>query len=82
MYRRRKKRENWLIYLAKTDLMTGLCNRGSGEKRLLNFLKKKTGGLLCLIDCDKFKSINDNYGHSVGDKGDYSRCEDAAENMS
>ena len=63
-----KKRENWLIYLAKTDLMTGLCNRGSGEKRITELLKEKTKGLLCLIDCDKFKSINDTYGHSVGDK--------------
>ena len=63
-----KKRENRLIYLAQTDLMTGLCNRGSGEKRITELLKEKTKGLLCLIDCDKFKSINDNYGHSVGDK--------------
>ena len=63
-----KKRENRLIYLAQTDLMTGLCNRGSGEKKITEFLKEKTGGLLCLVDCDKFKSINDNYGHSVGDK--------------
>ena len=63
-----KKRENRLIYLAQTDLMTGLCNRRSGEKRITELLKKKTGGLLCLIDCDKFKSINDNYGHFVGDK--------------
>ena len=63
-----KKRENRLIYLARTDLMTGLRNRGSGEKRITELLKEKTGGLLCLIDCDKFKSINDTYGHSVGDK--------------
>ena len=63
-----KKRENRLIYLARTDLMTGLCNRGSGEKRITELLKEKTEGLLCLIDCDKFKSINDTYGHSVGDK--------------
>ena len=63
-----KKRENRLIYLAQTDLMTGLCNRGSGEKKIIELLKEKTGGLLCLIDCDKFKSINDTYGHSVGDK--------------
>lgn len=27
-----KKRENRLIYLAQTDLMTGLYNRGSGER--------------------------------------------------
>ena len=53
-----KKRVNRLIFLAQTDLMTGLCNRGSGEKRITELLKEKTGGLLCLIDCDKFKSIN------------------------
>ena len=35
-----KKRENRLIYLAQTDLMTGLCNRGSGEKKITEFLKK------------------------------------------
>ena len=63
-----KKRENRLIYLAQTDLMTGLCNRGSGERKISDLLKEKTGGLLCLLDCDKFKMINDTYGHSVGDK--------------
>ena len=63
-----KKRENRLLYLAQTDLMTGICNRGSGEHRISELLQKKTGGLLCLLDCDKFKMINDTYGHSVGDK--------------
>ena len=29
-----KKRENRLLYLAQTDLMTGICNRGSGESRI------------------------------------------------
>lgn len=63
-----KKRENRLIYLAQTDLMTGLYNRGSGERQISHLLQEKTGGLLCLIDCDKFKTINDTYGHSTGDK--------------
>lgn len=63
-----KKRENKLLYLAQTDLMTGICNRGSGENKVARLLKEKTAGLLCLLDCDKFKSINDTYGHAVGDK--------------
>ena len=45
-----KKRENNLLYLAETDLMTGLCNRGSGERRITAFLKERTAGLLCLLD--------------------------------
>ena len=63
-----KKRENKLMYLAQTDLMTGICNRGSGENKITEYLACRQSGMLCLLDCDKFKSINDTYGHAVGDK--------------
>lgn len=63
-----KRRENRLLYLSETDSMTGLFNRGSGEQKVTAFLQEKTEGLFCLIDCDKFKSINDTYGHVVGDE--------------
>ena len=53
---------------SETDLMTGLRNRGSGEKAITELIKNKVPGMFCLMDADKFKSVNDTYGHDVGDK--------------
>ena len=63
-----KNRENELLYLSQTDLMTGLKNRGTGEKAVQDLMAQGVEGMFCLLDADKFKSINDNYGHTVGDK--------------
>lgn len=62
-----KKKQDELRYLSETDLMTGIRNRGSGESAVRNLIAQGNRGMFCLLDADKFKSINDNYGHKTGD---------------
>ena len=52
-----KRREKHLVYLSETDAMTGLKNRGSGEKAIADLIAEGTEGMFCLLDADKFKSI-------------------------
>ncbi len=54
------------IFKATHDSLTGLYNR-AGYDLLLSGLDMKTTSLL-LIDADNFKSVNDTYGHEMGDK--------------
>ena len=62
-----KERQN-LEILASTDIMTGILNRGSGERKVIDAMANDKAGMLCILDVDRFKNTNDNYGHSVGDK--------------
>lgn len=57
-----------LRLLAQQDSLTGLLNRGAVEARVAALLREHTPGVLLMIDVDHFKSINDQYGHLMGDK--------------
>jgi diguanylate cyclase (GGDEF)-like protein len=57
--------------LAVTDPLTGLANRRGGEQNIsseLSRAKRQRTPLSCiLIDIDRFKEVNDTYGHQAGD---------------
>ncbi len=63
-----KKMEQDLVILSETDALTGINNRGSGERKIEYLLSTGKTGMFGILDADKFKSINDNYGHVVGDR--------------
>ena len=56
---------------ATRDALTGVGNRAEFDRRLDEFVRTHTdsGDSLSLVICDidKFKSINDTYGHQAGD---------------
>jgi diguanylate cyclase (GGDEF)-like protein len=51
-----------------TDSLTGLLNRRGAEKVLFDWIEAGRNFSLILLDLDRFKSINDEHGHHVGDQ--------------
>lgn len=68
----RKKIESELAYQAFHDSLTGLLNRNAFEATARRLMQKahrwKRQEAMAFIDLNKFKQINDTYGHEVGNK--------------
>ncbi|MFO0451819.1 MAG: EAL domain-containing protein [Pseudomonadota bacterium] len=60
-----------MSYQASHDALTGLVNRREFERRLLDSIEAARAGgqshVLCYLDLDRFKTVNDTSGHMAGD---------------
>ena len=68
----RKRSEEHLTYLAQYDHLTGLVNRTLFRDRLVQAMARTKRlqqpiGLM-LLDLDRFKAVNDTFGHDMGDE--------------
>jgi diguanylate cyclase (GGDEF)-like protein/PAS domain S-box-containing protein len=67
----RKARETRLRHNANHDVLTGAANRRAALRTLNGWLSSDRASqsipAILLLDIDRFKSINDTYGHAAGD---------------
>ncbi len=56
-----------LKYMANTDFLTNMLNRAGFTSEVESFLKTRESIVFVIADIDKFKSVNDTYGHELGD---------------
>ncbi|NEQ23512.1 MAG: diguanylate cyclase, partial [Microcoleus sp. SIO2G3] len=72
LYRELMQTNDVLSTMALADPLTQLGNRRAMEwdlpRQIQNALSQSTPLSLIMLDVDYFKSVNDNYGHQVGDR--------------
>lgn len=57
-----------LDHAAHRDLLTALLNRRGFLAQVEPFFEDAAGGAFAIIDLDRFKAVNDRFGHPVGDQ--------------
>lgn len=64
------EQEQQLYKLVYVDALTGLYNRAAYTEKINEIERQRDGETLCcvMVDCNRFKQINDAYGHHMGDK--------------
>ncbi|TXN71750.1 EAL domain-containing protein [Methylobacterium sp. WL6] len=63
-----KQAQREISLLAYHDPLTGLANRRSLLERLAQAHDEEQPSTLLLIDLDRFKAVNDTFGHGIGDR--------------
>ena len=66
MFEQNRRQNEELSHEATHDALTGLYNRSVFEK--LRETCEEGSVALLIVDVDKFKEVNDGYGHEVGDR--------------
>lgn len=64
---RTRRQKHRLAELSTTDPLTGLMNRRAADGALQALTADGRRAALLLLDVDAFKSINDRFGHDIGD---------------
>lgn len=65
IFQSRQQQKLW--HLSRMDDLTGLNNRNTFFDLAAKARAQGTTGVLMMLDADRFKSINDTYGHQAGD---------------
>ncbi len=63
----RKFAQDQAEHEARTDQLTGIPNRSELERKLADRLGTERNTTVFLLDLDRFKPVNDQYGHRTGD---------------
>ncbi|KAB1074285.1 putative bifunctional diguanylate cyclase/phosphodiesterase [Methylobacterium planeticum] len=63
----RRRIENRIFHLAHHDSLTGLANRAAFNAYLDNLLAETGAATVLSLDLDRFKAVNDTFGHPAGD---------------